>query len=99
MDRVSADIRQGVNKRFINAICNHNNELVLEYLKNGMSVTKECMGKEPMFYAVTHNNFGAILLLLKYGAILDKNYLALKRIYIILFYQTYIFKSVKNSLF
>ncbi|HGG0690457.1 TPA: hypothetical protein ACJEZV_001512 [Campylobacter jejuni] len=76
MDRVSADIRQGVNKRFINAICNHNNELVLEYLKNGMSVTKECMGKEPMFYAVTHNNFGAILLLLlKYGAILDKEYL------------------------
>ncbi|EJJ6135377.1 hypothetical protein NJF21_001942, partial [Campylobacter jejuni] len=37
--------------------------------------TKECMGKEPMFYAVTHNNFGAILLLLKYGAILDKEYL------------------------
>ncbi|EHZ8508016.1 hypothetical protein I9D56_05745, partial [Campylobacter jejuni] len=29
----------------------------------------------PMFYAITHNNFGAILLLLKYGAILDKNYL------------------------
>lgn len=27
MDRVSADIRQGVNKRFINAICNYNNEL------------------------------------------------------------------------
>ncbi|EHT5361418.1 hypothetical protein KX997_001463 [Campylobacter jejuni] len=75
MDRVSADIRQGVNKRFINAICNHNNELVLEYLKNGISATKECMGEEPMFYAVTHNNFGAILLLLKYGAILDKEYL------------------------
>ncbi|EKH5410545.1 hypothetical protein O8M46_001617 [Campylobacter jejuni] len=33
------------------------------------------MGEEPMFYAITHNNFGAILLLLKYGAILDKNYL------------------------
>ncbi|ALW81656.1 hypothetical protein RB97_06750 [Campylobacter jejuni] len=30
---------------------------------------------EPMFYAITHNNFGAILLLLKYGAILDKEYL------------------------
>lgn len=33
------------------------------------------MHEEPMFYAVTHNNFGAILLLLKYGAILDKEYL------------------------
>ncbi|EHK0255625.1 hypothetical protein NKM24_001794, partial [Campylobacter jejuni] len=29
----------------------------------------------PMFYAITHNNFGAILLLLQYGAILDKEYL------------------------
>ncbi|EAK2594378.1 hypothetical protein BU958_07245 [Campylobacter jejuni] len=75
MDRVSADIRQGNSKRFVNVICNHNNELVLEYLKNGMSATKECMGEEPMFYAITHNNFGAILLLLKHGAILDKNYL------------------------
>ncbi|EAJ9218734.1 hypothetical protein BZ271_03375, partial [Campylobacter jejuni] len=65
MDRVSADIRQGNSKRFVNAICNHNNELILEYLKNGMSATKECMGEEPMFYAITHNNFGAILLLLK----------------------------------
>ncbi|EJB0365055.1 hypothetical protein MUJ15_001657 [Campylobacter jejuni] len=36
---------------------------------------KNAWGKEPMFYAVTHNNFGAILLLLKYGAILDKEYL------------------------
>lgn len=75
MDRISADIRQGVSKRFINAICNQNNELVFKYLKNGMSATKECMGEEPMFYAVTHNNFGAILLLLKYGAILDKEHL------------------------
>ncbi|HEF7996495.1 TPA: hypothetical protein ACHD73_001592 [Campylobacter jejuni] len=75
MDRVSADIKHGVSKRFINAISNHNNELVLEYLKNGMSATKECIGDKPIFYAITHNNFGAILLLLKYGAILDKEYL------------------------
>ncbi|EJA3469355.1 hypothetical protein MWI73_000910 [Campylobacter jejuni] len=75
MSKVIVDIKKGFSKTFINAICNHNNELVLEYLKNGMSATKECMGEEPMFYAITHNNFGAILLLLKYGAILDKNYL------------------------
>ncbi|EFT0415486.1 hypothetical protein HWF22_001729, partial [Campylobacter upsaliensis] len=66
MSKILSDIRQGVGKRFINAICNQNNELVLEYLKNGMSVTKECMSEEPMFYAITHNNFGAILPLLKY---------------------------------
>ncbi|EAL0341785.1 hypothetical protein BTQ26_09385, partial [Campylobacter coli] len=60
MSKVIADIKKGFSKTFINAICNHNNELVLEYLKNGMSATKECMGEEPMFYAVTHNNFGAI---------------------------------------
>ncbi|ECQ8145754.1 hypothetical protein F0018_08890, partial [Campylobacter jejuni] len=60
MSKVIADIKKGFRKTFINAICNHNNELVLEYLKNGMSVTKECMGEEPMFYAITHNNFGAI---------------------------------------
>ncbi|MCH3863171.1 hypothetical protein, partial [Campylobacter jejuni] len=59
----------------MNAICNHNNVLVLEYLIHGMSVTKDCMGKELMFFAVTHNNFGAILLFLNYGAILDKEYL------------------------
>ncbi|HEA6929037.1 TPA: hypothetical protein RXJ07_000702 [Campylobacter lari] len=75
MNRTILDIRQGVSKRFINAICNQNNELVFEYLKNGMSATKECMGEQPMFYAITHNNFGAILLLLKYGAILEKDYL------------------------
>ncbi|ECP6126288.1 hypothetical protein [Campylobacter jejuni] len=75
MSKVIVDIKKGFSKTFINAICNHNNELVLEYLKNGMSPTKECMGEEPMFYAITHNNFGSILLLLKYGAILDKNYL------------------------
>ncbi|EAK8272469.1 hypothetical protein E7N26_04165 [Campylobacter jejuni] len=75
MSKVIVDIKKGFSKTFINAICNHNNELVLEYLKNGMSATKECMGEEPMFYAIAHNNFGAILLLLKYGAILDKEYL------------------------
>lgn len=75
MSKILSDIRQGVGKRFINAICNQNNELVLEYLKNGMSVTKECMSEEPMLYAITHNNFGAILPLLKYGTILDKEYL------------------------
>lgn len=75
MSKVIVDIKKGFSKTFINAICNHNNELVLEYLKNGMSATKECMGEESMFYAITHNNFGAILLLLKYGAILDKEYL------------------------
>ena len=75
MDKISADIKQGYTKTFISAICNHNNELVLDYLKNGMSATKECMSEEPMFYAITHNNFGAILLLLKYGAILEKEYL------------------------
>ncbi|ECR2251929.1 hypothetical protein F0O83_09725 [Campylobacter jejuni] len=75
MTLIQNDIKAHFTKRFVRAICNHNNELVLEYLKNGMSATKECMGEEPMFYAITHNNFGAILLLLKYGAILDKNYL------------------------
>ncbi len=33
MSKILSDIRQGVGKRFINAICNQNNELVLEYLK------------------------------------------------------------------
>ncbi|EJV0385374.1 hypothetical protein N5276_001292, partial [Campylobacter jejuni] len=55
MSKVIVDIKKGFSKTFINAICNHNNELVLEYLKNGMSATKECMGEEPMFYAITHN--------------------------------------------
>ncbi|MFY4766676.1 hypothetical protein ACOTVC_07420 [Campylobacter sp. GB48] len=75
MNRIISDIRQGISKRFVNAICNANNDVVLEYLKNGMSATKECMGEQPMFYAINHNNFGAILLLLKYGAILEKDYL------------------------
>lgn len=43
MSKILSDIRQGVGKRFINAICNQNNELVLEYLKNGMSATKESL--------------------------------------------------------
>ncbi|HDV7508697.1 TPA: hypothetical protein RJ362_001174 [Campylobacter jejuni] len=71
--RVLADIKQGYNKRFITAICNNDNDLVLKYLKNGASATKEYMGDTPMFYAITHNNFGAILLLMKYGAILEKD--------------------------
>lgn len=61
MNRIISDIRQGIGKRFVNAICNGNNDVVLEYLKNGMSATKECMGEQPMFYAINHNNFGAIL--------------------------------------
>lgn len=71
--RVLADIKQGYNKRFIIAICNNDNKLVFEYLKNGMSATKKYMGDTPMFYAITHNNFGAILLLMKYGATLEKD--------------------------
>lgn len=75
MTRILTDIKKGYSKTFINAICNENNELVFKYLKNGMSATKEYMGEQAMFYAITHNNFGAILLLLKYGATLEKDYL------------------------
>ncbi|EAH5177875.1 ankyrin repeat domain-containing protein [Campylobacter lari] len=75
MSRIQNNLKQGYTRDFIRAICNGNNDVVLEYLKNGMSATKECMGEQPMFYAINHNNFGAILLLLKYGAILEKDYL------------------------
>lgn len=61
MSKVTMDIKKGFSKTFINAICNQNNELVLEYLKNGTSATKECMGEKPLFYAINHNSFGAIL--------------------------------------
>ncbi len=53
MSKILSDIRQGVGKRFINAICNQNNELVLEYLKNGMSATKESL-YENAAYAKQH---------------------------------------------
>ncbi|NBE34208.1 hypothetical protein [Campylobacter jejuni] len=75
MTLIQNDIKAHFTKRFVSAICNHDNDLVLEYLKNGMSATKECMGDKPIFYAIAHNNFGAILLLMKYGATLEKEYL------------------------
>ncbi|EGK8111801.1 hypothetical protein IO356_001244 [Campylobacter upsaliensis] len=53
MSKVIVDIKKGFSKTFINAICNHNNELVLEYLKNGMSATKESL-YENAAYAKQH---------------------------------------------
>ncbi|EGK8127679.1 hypothetical protein ACL3DF_001600 [Campylobacter lari] len=75
MSRIQNNIKQGYTRDFIRAICNGDNDAVLEYLQNGMSATKEVMGTLPIIYAINHNNFGAILLLIKYGAILEKDYL------------------------
>ena len=49
MSKVIADIKKGFRKTFINAICNHNNELVLEYLKNGMRLLKNAWAKNLCF--------------------------------------------------
>ena len=75
MSIIKNNIKQNYTRSFITAICNGDNDVVLEYLQNGMSATKEAMGTLPIIYAINHNNFGAILLLIKYGAILDKEYL------------------------
>ncbi|AJC87813.1 hypothetical protein [Campylobacter insulaenigrae] len=75
MSRIQNNIKQGYTRDFIRAICNSDNDAVLEYLQNGVSATKEAMGTLPIIYAINHNNFGAILLLLKYGATLEKDYL------------------------
>ena len=75
MGKVQKDIQAGLSKAFISAICRKDNELVLEYLKNGMSATKEAMGMLPIVYAINNDNFEAILLLMKFGAKIEKNYI------------------------
>lgn len=75
MKKIQLEIKKGITKGFINAIANNDNDLVLTYLKNGMSATKECRGMLPLIYAINHKNFGAILLLIQYGATLEKEFL------------------------
>lgn len=75
MRKVQKDIQAGLSKAFISAICRKDNDLVLEYLKNGMSATKEAMGMLPIVYAINNDNFTAVLLLVKYGAKIEKNYI------------------------
>lgn len=75
MTKVQKNIKAGISKDFIRAICNHDNELVLEYLKNGRSATKEAQGEQPIFYAINNGNFEAILLLIQHGAKLEKDHL------------------------
>lgn len=75
MTKIQKDIQAGLSKGFISAICRKDNELVLEYLKNGMSATKEAMGMLPIIYALNNDNFTAVLLLVKYGAKIEKNYI------------------------
>ena len=75
MEKIKLDIKRGNTKSFIKAIVNSNNDLVLTYLKNGMSAKRECRGMLPIIYAINHKNFEAVLLLIQYGATLEKKFL------------------------